>query len=63
MACTLGGSASPLPPDQLLRLYPTHDDYVQKYMQAADKTLAGGFLLKADHNAGIQDAISAPIPK
>jgi hypothetical protein len=63
MACTLGGSAAPLAPDKLLHLYPTHDDYVQKYMQAADRTLADGFLLKADHDTGIKDAISAPIPQ
>jgi hypothetical protein len=63
MACTLGGSETPFTPDTLLHLYPTHDDYVQKYIQAADKTLADGFLLKADHDTGIQDAMNAPIPK
>jgi Alpha/beta hydrolase domain len=63
MACTLGGSATPFTPDKLLQLYPTHADYVQKYTQAADKALAGGFLLKADHDTGIQDAMNGPIPK
>lgn len=62
MACTLGGSATPFAPDKLLQLYPTHDDYVQKYMQAADKALTGGFLLKADHDTGVEDAMKAPIP-
>ena len=62
MACTLGGSATPFTPDKLLQLYPTHDDYVQKYIQAADKTLAAGFLLKADHDTGIQDAMKASVP-
>jgi hypothetical protein len=30
---------------------------------AADNTLADGFLLKADHDTGIQDAMNTPIPK
>lgn len=63
MACTLGGSSVPFTPDKLLQLYPTHDDYVQKYTAAADKALAGGFMLKADHDSAIQGAMNAPIPK
>jgi hypothetical protein len=63
MACTLGGSEAPFTPDRLLQVYPTHADYVQKYIQAADKALADGFLLKADHDTGIQDAMNAPVPK
>jgi hypothetical protein len=63
MACSLGRSATPFTADKLLQLYPTHDDYVQKYTQAADKALAAGFLLQADHDTGIQDAMKAKIPK
>ncbi len=63
MACTLGGSETPFTPGTLLRLYPTHDDYVQKYIQAADQSLNDGFLLKADHDTGVQNALNAPIPK
>jgi hypothetical protein len=63
MACSLGGSTTPFSADKLIELYPTHDEYVAKYTQAADKTLAAGFLLKADYDDGIKAAKSAPIPQ
>jgi hypothetical protein len=44
-------------------LYPTHADYVTKYTQAADTTLAAGFLLKTDYDDGIKAAKRAPIPE
>ena len=62
LGCGLGGSVVPLTPQQLLQLYPTHDDYVGKYTRAADKAVADGFLLPADHQIAIQQAKSAPIP-
>jgi hypothetical protein len=47
---------------QLLELYPTHENYVQQYTKAADQALARGYLLRADYEAAIQKAQSAPIP-
>jgi Alpha/beta hydrolase domain len=61
-ACALSGSVVPLTSQQLLQAYPTHDAYVQTYTQAADKALAAGFLLQADHDIAIQMAKAAPIP-
>ncbi|MFI5306535.1 MAG: alpha/beta hydrolase domain-containing protein [Polyangiales bacterium] len=63
LACGLSGAVVPLTAQQLMQAYPTHDDYVQKYTAAADKALAAGYLLPADHAAAIQKAQSAPIPK
>ena len=57
--CGAGGSTVPMTEQQLLKLYPTHDDYVQQYTEAADKALASGYLLKADHESAIQWAQSA----
>jgi hypothetical protein len=61
--CGAGGSTVPFTADRLLELYPTHDDYVQKYTKAADKALAGGYLLQADHDSAVQWSQSAAIPK
>jgi hypothetical protein len=61
-ACGLSGGVVPLTQQRLLELYPTHEDYVQKYTQAADKAVADGFLLQADHDAAVLKAQSAPIP-
>jgi hypothetical protein len=63
LACGLGGQTIPFTAAELLKLYPTHDDYVQKYTAAADKALAGGYLLKADCDESVQQANAAPIPK
>ena len=47
---------------KLLELYPTHEDYVQKYTDAADKALASGYLLQQDYDESVQHAKVAPIP-
>lgn len=60
--CGLSGSVVAFTAQQLLQMYPTHDDYVQKYTQAADKALAAGYELQADHDIAIQKAKAAPIP-
>jgi len=61
--CGAGGSTTRFTPEQLLKLYPTHDDYVKKYSKAAEKARDGGFLLKADYDSAIKWAKSAPVPK
>jgi hypothetical protein len=62
-ACALSGSVVPFTSDRLSQLYPTHDDYVQKYTQAADKAVAAGFMLQSDRDLGIAQAQKAAIPK
>ncbi|MDD9934788.1 MAG: alpha/beta hydrolase domain-containing protein, partial [Myxococcales bacterium] len=62
LACGLAGTANPLSPQQLLELYPTHEDYVRQYTEAADRALAAGFLLQADYDEMIAIAEAAPIP-
>jgi hypothetical protein len=61
-ACGLSGSVVAFTPRQLMQLYPTHEDYVQKYTQAAEKALAAGYLVQGDHDIAIQMAKAAPIP-
>jgi hypothetical protein len=56
------GSTTPFSENLLLRLYPTHEDYVKKYLKAADRALADGFLLQADYDIAVDDATNAPIP-
>lgn len=62
ITCGAGGSAVRLTEQELLELYPTHEDYVQQYTEAADEALANGYLLQADYEAALQKAQSAPIP-
>ena len=62
LACGLAGTAAPLSEQQLLELYPTHEDYVTKYTAAADRALEGGYLLKADYDEMIELAEAAPVP-
>lgn len=61
--CSLSGATKAFTPEQLLQLYPTHDDYVNEYAAAADKALAAGYLLQFDHDEGLMQAQAAPIPK
>ena len=63
LACGLAGTAEPLSEQQLLSLYPTHQDYVQQYIAAADRALSGGFLLQADYDEMVELAKAAPIPR
>jgi hypothetical protein len=63
MACVFMGAATPFTEQQLLQLYPTHDDYVNKYTAAADKALAAGYLLKPEYDDAIKEAKAAAIPK
>lgn len=62
MACDLGGATEAFTQEKLLELYPTHDDYVQKYTTATEKAVADGILLEVDAAAAIEEAKNAPIP-
>jgi len=63
LACGLSGNSVYFSESELLKIYPTHEEYVKKYTAAADETLKKGYLLKADYNEAIAQAKAAPIPK
>ncbi|HWW83942.1 MAG TPA: alpha/beta hydrolase domain-containing protein, partial [Vicinamibacterales bacterium] len=63
LACNLGGETVAFSAADLMMLYPTHDDYVTQYTAAADKALAAGYELQADHDDAIMQAQAAAIPK
>jgi hypothetical protein len=48
--------------EELLELYPTHEDYVEMYRAAADEALDKGYILQADYDIAVQQAQDAPIP-
>jgi hypothetical protein len=54
--CFLNGSHEPFDAATLARLYPTHDSYVAKVRESAQKNLKAGYILKADADATIADA-------
>jgi len=62
MACGLGGATDKFSEEKLLELYPTHDDYVEKYTAATEKAVADGILLEEDAEDAIEEAENAPIP-
>lgn len=62
-ACMLSGTVVSFTPDRLLQLYPTHDDYVQKYTKAADQAVAAGYMVQSDRDIAVAQAMMAPIPK
>jgi len=49
--CQIVGSTTPLPTDRIAALYPTRDDYQQKYDASVDATIRAGFVLDADRAA------------
>lgn len=61
--CSLFGTTTPLPPAQLLSLYPTHDDYVTKVMAATTTAQQAGFIVAADVPLVMQEAQAAPVPQ
>ena len=57
------GFTDPLPSDELEKLYPAHQAYVEKYIAAAKRAKQAGFLLAADAAEGIATARDAKVPK
>jgi hypothetical protein len=51
--CILAGTTVPIPPERLAELYPTREDYEQRYEAAVDEAVADGYVLDADRD-GIQ---------
>ncbi|MGH8976882.1 MAG: alpha/beta hydrolase domain-containing protein [Acidimicrobiia bacterium] len=60
--CRLFGSTTPLTPQQLLALYPTHADFVSQWDRSLLTTVAGGFILAADANELHAAAQQSQIP-
>jgi hypothetical protein len=60
--CALFGSTTPLTSEQLLALYPTHDDFVTKWLGAIYSGVANGFLLPADAGELYAAANGSTIP-
>jgi hypothetical protein len=63
LVCSLFGSTTPLPADQLLSLYPTHADYVTKVTAATTTAQQAGFILPADAPLVVAEAQAAPVPQ
>jgi hypothetical protein len=60
--CFLFGSTTPFTPDELMTLYPTHDEYVEKVKEAASEVRAGGFLLEPEEKSFVAEAEKAAVP-
>jgi hypothetical protein len=61
--CSLFGTTTPLSAAQLLALYPTRDDYVNKVTAATAAAQQAGFILAADVPLVVQEAQAAPVPQ
>ena len=62
LICGIGGTTIRFEEERLLELYPTHEDYVRKFVEASDKALEAGFILQQEHDLGIEEAMKAAIP-
>jgi hypothetical protein len=62
VACLLMGSTTPLTAERLGELYPSADDYLEAYTQAADEAIESGFVLNDDREALLADADPSAIP-
>ena len=51
LICLLLGSTTPLPAERIAQLYPSADDYLAAYEQAADGAVDAGFVLAEDRDA------------
>jgi hypothetical protein len=60
--CFLFGSNTPFTPEKLKQLYTTHDEYVSKVKESANKLKEAGFLLQPEADGFIKDAEAADIP-
>jgi len=61
--CFLFGHTTPFTPEQLMKLYPTHDDYVQKVKDSARATREAKFMLEPEEQELVAEAEAAPVPE
>lgn len=62
MVCAIFGGTEWFTEEQLLSLYPTHEDYVEKYTASVEATVAAGFMLEEEAAAILDEANAAAIP-
>lgn len=62
-ACITSGSTEPFSSSKLSGLYPTREEYVRRYVAAADRALAAGYLLPADHAKAVEAVRQATAPQ
>jgi hypothetical protein len=60
--CFLFGSTTPFTPDELMKLYPTHDDYLMKVQESASKQRMTRFLLEPEETGFVSEAQKAAVP-
>lgn len=60
--CILSGSTAPLSEARLAELYPSRDDYVQRYGDALDEVIEAGFVLEADREAMLDKSDPSRVP-
>ncbi|WP_262380259.1 alpha/beta hydrolase domain-containing protein [Nonomuraea sp. PA05] len=61
-ACLLLGATTGLSSARIRQLYPAQQDYVAAFTRAADRALAAGHLLPADHAEAVARARATPLP-
>jgi len=61
--CQIFGSTSPFDAETLRRLYPTHEDYVERVQRAAREAVERGHLLQLDADGLIDAARAARVPE
>jgi hypothetical protein len=62
IVCLLLGSTTPFDEAKLADLYPSADEYVDAYTEAADAAIDAGFVLEDDREALLDDADPSVIP-
>jgi len=62
IACLLFGSTTPLSAERLAELYPSPEDYLAAWQEAADAAIEAGFVLEDDREALLADADPDVIP-
>jgi hypothetical protein len=60
--CRIAGHEAPLSKDRLAELYPTHDAYVLRVRESVEALVAQRFLMRADGDRLIQEAMRADVP-
>src|SRR3984885_8024458 len=60
--CNAMGHMVPFSPEELKRLYPTHEDYVKKVNAEVDRMYSEGWLTKTDADQVKMDAANAHVP-
>jgi hypothetical protein len=60
-ACVSAGTMTPLPPERLAQLYPTHKSYVEQILAATNEAVAKRFLVCQDAETIMRKASASTI--